>query len=261
MKRNQQISCAIVISFLLLCGCKKKHTSNNFATIATLNFTASVDNMSDFMNGMIMFQNSFGNHYGVSKLKYLISEITIHNTNGSSLIFDGYHFIDINDANTLTFNLPDTLADGKYDYIQFTFGLPASKNTSAAYSDLNTINWNWPDMMGGGYHFMQLEGNFKDSAGNSKPFMTHLGSSINPSDSVRSNNDISIQIPLDFTISSASTFAHITIQMNINQWYENPNSIDFNVYGDNIMGNFQAQELFHQNGANGVFSLSKVTTN
>ena len=44
----------------------------------------------------------------------------------------------------------------------FTFGLDNEDNAEN-YLDLNSANFNVPDMLGGGYHYMQFDGKFINS--------------------------------------------------------------------------------------------------
>ena len=49
----------------------------------------------------------------------------------------------------------------------------------------------------------------------------------------------------------------IDLMMNINKWYESPNSYDFNAFGQAIMGNQTAQQTLKANGAD-VFSVTSI---
>lgn len=267
MKKITNIFYKISLLFILLIfiGCKKKNPQlqkvQDTQKTVTFHFKAEANGMSDFMNGMIMFQNAYGNQFGITNLKYIVSDIVLHKTDGTEYTINNYHFVNINDTSTLSFTPSTKISAGNYDYVQLIFGLTPSDNVSGSHPDLNLISWNWPTMMGGGYHFMQLEGNFKDSNNNTVSYQTHLGATINPTTHDTINNEIQLTLYKNFTVSTNSKGISVDILMNVDQWYENPTTIDLNQYGTAIMGNYDAQMLFHTNGENGVFSVSNVTNN
>jgi hypothetical protein len=49
--------------------------------------------------------------------------------------------------------------------------------------------------------------------------------------------------------------------MNLNEWYQNPNDYDFPDFGQGIMGNGQAQQTLHENGANAFTLTNKSEAN
>ena len=46
-------------------------------------------------------------------------------------------------------------------HLSFTFGFTDVDNKDGEYQDLNTVNFNVPSMLGGGYHFMQFDGKYQ----------------------------------------------------------------------------------------------------
>lgn len=256
----------LFIAVFTLGACKKKDEDSNKKSVnkksVVFNFQAKANGMSDFMNGMIMFQNAKGNKFGVTKLKYLVSDIILHKTDGTTIHINGYHFVNVNDEQTLSYTPSTKITAGSYDYIQLVFGLTPENNKPNSHQDLNVLSWNWPDMMGGGYHFMQLEGKYITNTDDTTSYQTHLGATIDPNNTSDTlNNDITIKMNKNFVVSDASSVVSIPIIMNIDQWYENPHTIDLNQYGAAIMGNYQAQMLFHDNGAQGVFTLGSISSN
>ena len=259
----------VIIMFLFVTttfSCKKDEPKpdNNTTDVGkavTFNFKATVNQSSDFMNQGIIFQNAFGNEFGVTKLRYLISDITLNKTDGTSHTIDGYHYIDMDDAGTISFTPSEKITSGNYESIDIVFGLIPDKNISFAYPELNQISWNWPDAMGGGYHFMKLEGNFIDNSGDPAAYLTHLGPTVNPSTSEVINNDVRLELIKNFVVAQGDTDVSIDIEMNIDEWFTNPNTIDFNQFGAMIMGNYDAQIQFQANGEVGVFKVGDVISN
>jgi hypothetical protein len=109
----------------------------------------------------------------------------------------------------------------------------------------------WPNVapMMGGYHYMRCEGTW--DAG-SMGFATHTGPSM--------GMDFSFEVSMDtdVVITTGGTTT-VTLQMDVNEWYANPNLYDFMDHDGPIMGNTATQALLRQNGAD-VFTILSVTT-
>ena len=109
----------------------------------------------------------------------------------------------------------------------------------------------WPEMMGGGYHHMKLEGRYIDRNNQPFNFLCHSGGL----DKV----DYSFRVTLDLAGRSVpEAGATIPLQMEIAEWFTGPNTWDLNDYFNDahrgIMSDAAAQASLKQNGA-GVFSI------
>mgnify|MGYP000051833755 CR=1 FL=1 len=199
------------------------------------------------------YTNKKGQRFNISRLRYLISDLTFHKSDGSSFTIDGYHFVDVEDPNTKTYTPATKVPNGDYSSISFTFGFDTTANTPNAYPDLNTANWNWPAMLGDGYHFMQLEGKY-DSSGTEKFFATHMGTAKDMSSgtAVFEANHF-VATPANSAISVNGDFS-FDIQMNVEQWYEDTFEWDFNVWNAPIMPIYDAQKRLNENG-HSVFTV------
>jgi len=187
--------------------------------------------------------------YSVERLKYFISDITLHQAGGGTVKIDEAHYIDVREASTLTFSPTMDVPNGDYTQISFVFGLDTVKNITNAYLNPPQSDMAWPVPMGGGYHYMKLEGKY-DAAGTPTNYNTHTGGLMgNP-------YHVDVTLPSS-TFTANGTNLTATINMDINNWYQNPNTYDFSVYGSAIMGNMAAQTAIKQNGAN-VFTLSSI---
>ena len=49
---------------------------------------------------------------------------------------------------------------GEYTRVTFRFGFSENNNIDGAYTDLNTADFNVPEFLGGGYHYMQFDGKY-----------------------------------------------------------------------------------------------------
>jgi len=216
----------------------------------TQNFDDEIVRAATF--GSFNYTNANGELMSFTRLRYLISKIQLHYS-GGVFEFDGYQLVDLTDANSLTFSPSEEIPPGTYTSISFVFGFNQIDNIDGNYPDLNIASWNWPAPLGGGYHFMQFEGMYEDGAGIPQPFAYHNGTA-RVSTSVFEQNFIEVTLP-GFTVGEDGNT--IEIKMNIAEWFKNPNLWDLNTYNINLMGNYDAQILMHQNGAS-VFSLGTI---
>jgi hypothetical protein len=200
------------------------------------------------------YTNKKGQSFNISRLRYLISDIQFNKTDGSSFTIEEYHLVDLADNTTLTFT-PDTkVPAGNYSSISFTFGFDSTDNQTGIYADLNTANWNWPSMLGNGYHFMQLEGKY-DSLGTDRFFATHMGKARNETTTpVSFENNHFIAQPDTSAITVSGNF-EFDIIMNVEQWYENPYEWDFTIWNAPIMPVYEAQKRLNENGPS-VFTVN-----
>ena len=249
MKKTLLMFTALILSGALIFNACKKDKDVQINPVdkdATVMFTLNhnVDG-EQLVFDNIQYQNAVGNDYSVATLKYFISNITFHNTDGSSFLIDEEHYVDASDANTLNF-LPDVkIPEGKYSSISFIFGLDTLKNKDGRYLNPPESNMEWPPAMGQGYHYMKLEGKI-DSSGTIKNFQAHTGQSMgNP-------YFIEVNLPNSTFTADGGSF-EISFSMNINKWWENPNELDLNVM-TSMMGNQTLQQKLHENG-NDVFSV------
>lgn len=204
------------------------------------------------------YTNAKGQDFNVTRLRYLVSDITFHKADGNSFTIDEYHLVDLSKPETKTFNPETKVPAGEYTSISYTFGFDQEDNQSGVYPDLNIENWGWPQMLGGGYHFMQLEGQY-DSAGVSKGFATHMGTARNNtvSPTTYEANHFTTRVDSSaVTISGDFAFGMI---MHVEQWYENPYEWDFNTYNLSIMPIYDAQRKLNLNGPS-VFQIVHIAT-
>lgn len=200
------------------------------------------------------YMNKKGQSFNVTKLRYLISDIAFHKADGSCFTIDEYHLVDASDNGTLVFNPTTKVPEGDYTSITFKFGFDREDNQAGVYADLNSANWNWPMMLGNGYHYMQLEGLY-DSSGVDRGFATHMGTARNltPTDTTFEDNHF-VAKPANSAI-SISGDKSFDIVMNVEQWYEDPYTWDFHVYALRIMPIYDAQRKLNLNGPS-VFTVN-----
>ncbi|MFC4267891.1 MbnP family protein [Polaribacter marinivivus] len=216
----------------------------------TLKFTHNWDGTpvtaSNFNSFNYVTEN--GESVSIERLRYVVSNV---NLGGES---KPYQLVDlgINSGFEIIFN---NVAQG-VNNLNFTFGFSDADNIDGVYQDLNTVSFNVPGMLGGGYHYMQFDGKYKDTNNLDANFNYHAIRAVNRSDP---NNlifeDTSFLVNLgNIDITNNAT---IEIKMNIAEWFKNPNTWDLNQLNTVLMPNFEAQKLISANGKS-VFTLGDV---
>jgi len=216
----------------------------------TLKFTHNWDGTpvtaSDFNSFNYVTEN--GESVSMERLRYVVSNI---NLGGES---KPYQLVDlgINSGFEIIFN---NVAQG-VNNLNFTFGFSDTDNIDGVYQDLNTVSFNVPGMLGGGYHYMQFDGKYKDTNNLDANFNYHAIRAVNRSDP---NNLIfeDTSFLVDFGSVTITNNATIEIKMNIAEWFKNPNTWDLNQLNTVLMPNFEAQKLISANGKS-VFSLGDI---
>ncbi|MCB9364889.1 MAG: hypothetical protein H6587_09995 [Flavobacteriales bacterium] len=255
--QNKFIMTLLICASTLIISCSKDSSTGGGTATATSNLTFNFTHNFDGVNvsatnfNQFDFINLNGDTLNLTKLRYLISDIRLFKANGDSILIDDYLLVDVTNSTGLTFSPTDAIPTGSYTDISFTFGFDSLDNL-VNYPDLNSANWNWPPNIGGGYHFMQMEGKYKD-LGNEIGYAYHMGTA-SPSSGVFEAN----HFRADLGAINITGDATIEIKMDIAEWYKNPNTWDLNDMHNMLMPNYNAQIKMNQNGRS-VFSLGTVT--
>ena len=106
---------------------------------------------------------------------------------------------------------------------------------------------------------MKLNGKFVNEEGRLAPLAVHLGIGQNEDCTEFYQNYFIVELPIDFDV-KANTENSIDLTMVIDNWFRNPHTYDFNVWGSHIMQNQEAQRLLCGNGKD-VFKIGKPTEN
>lgn len=247
----------IFLLSLLFC-CHTDNDDNISQVKTTFNFIHYWDDLkvtnTDF--NTIKYTNANGEELSIEKLRYLISKITFQKTNGEVFVMDGYNLVDVTNNTNLSFTPISIIPIGDYSNVSFTFGFNNEDNYNFNYQDLNSASWSVPEILGGGYHFMQLEGKFIDNTTSEIGYAYHAIRAVNNSKTPQEFQNTFFEVDLGaVSISSDTTFE---IKMNIAEWFKNPNTWNLNTLDNMLMLNFNAQVMMFENGQN-VFSLESIT--
>jgi hypothetical protein len=239
---------------LTICSCiffscqKEKQGSIEF------NFTHTVDEQPIELNQLI-YINAAGNRYQLNEVKYFISSLFLIDTAGRWIAVkqdDGVHYVDLSLENTLCWKIAE-MPQRHYTKISFVFGLNENDNQSNRFVNPPECNFSWPKNLGGGYHYMQLNGKFLNDTEEIQNLNIHTGIGQihydKPDTTVFVPNYFTVTLPVSFFVNEEKTTL-LNINMEIQRWFDTPNLYNFNEYGTGIMQNQKAQELLRENGKN-----------
>ena len=248
----------LIFSLLILFGCN----SDSDDTIESTNITMAFSHYwndtpittSDF--NTLNYTNAHGELLSIERLRYLISDIEFTKMDGQTILLEGYDLVDVTNQTNLSYTPSQEISTGIYSNVSFVFGLINEKNTDGTYNDLNAASWNVPMMLGGGYHYMQLDGKFINSNNETQGYNYHA---IRAADNAGANptfpQDTFFRVNLG-TI-TVGTNEEINVAMHVEEWFKNPNTWDLNLYNQMLMPNSTAQILMSENGQN-VFTLESI---
>lgn len=253
VKKNILLSFTV---FVILAGCKKADDSTP-AEMGQIvfNFYHNVDG-NEMQTDTLIYTNEAGNLYEVNEIQYFISDVVLYLKNGGSVMVDAEHYIDTDIQTTQSWTLPDDIKAAEYESISFIFGLNELKNITGAFPNPPEVNMFWPVHLGGGYHYMKLNGKYLDVNEEVSPFNFHLGigqdTLTTPTTFIQ--NYFVVNIPnSSFDVAVGKT-TEITIIMNLENWFRDPNTWDHDVIGTKIMQNQTAMHMACQNGHD-VFTM------
>lgn len=218
-------------------------------------FDHEVDEELVEMNNL-KYLNAAENIYSIMTLKYLVSDFYFKDKNDNSIHIDTFHYRDIKFDDTRI--LKTSIPAGDYEEITFVFGMNSERNYTGSLPNETVYNaFEWPEHMGGGYHYMMLEGRYRvhtDSI-NEYNYNTHTGRL--EMNNMVNENFVTITIPHSTTAIKEGETWEFVLRMNVNEWYNNPNLYDFSDFPPGIMNNQNAQTLLKENGHN-IFYIKEM---
>jgi hypothetical protein len=268
--KNSFLVVLLAVSFIFIAGCK--HHDDDIPLAETGNITFKFLQYVDgqpLLKDSMMYVNAAGNQFEINQLMYFISDVTLYKSDGTTKVIDDakdINYIDIDMPSTLIWNIYDSIPAGAYDSITFIFGISADKNQSYIFANPPESYMAWPEILGGGYHYMMMNGKWIDTLSQTENFNFHLGigqlyksNVIDNVDSIYAyvQNYFTVSLPnSSFTITKDQT-REIEIVMNIDSWFETPHIYDFNYWGQSIMQNQPAMQMAKENGKD-VFTVGAI---
>lgn len=260
MNLRNYISLLLLLTAFSSCN-KKDEPEPESKQKISLHFFHRVDGEAVVFDTMI-YENAAANPYLINEIQWFISDLSLIKANGDSLLLNGWkdmHYIDTDLPETHTWKVFDNIPAGDYQEIRFTFGISEEKNQSFMFPNPPERDMFWPEYLGGGYHYMKLNGKWKEPNGNITPFDFHMGIGqiyYSYPDSITGyvHNDFRVALPNSTFSIQANQTKDLNIIMNIENWFKGPHVYDHNIWKGYIMQNQEAMSLARDNGQN-VFSL------
>ncbi len=236
-----------ILAILTIMSCGKDAEPGT----VVINFEHKVGDKTLELDNMI-YTSAAGHPFLVARLKYFVSNISLHNTDGTTYNADVVHYYEEGKDETKSLSLAKIPA-GTYNKISFVYGLDETTNVDGGLENTQTNqNMEWPIPGDQGYHYMKLEGRYDSLAtGVIKNFNLHTGAAQN----VDYYIEHTLAFPTEIKIDNNSW--DIDLMMDLNEWLVNPTVYDFEDYGQMIMMNPTAQAVLKANGAD-VFSVDAV---
>lgn len=260
--KNLLLVPALIAGIILLSACDKKEVDKDNESTLKIVFEHKAGSDELIFNDC-RYTNAAGNPYEISEIMYFISDVKLYKGGVTTNLnhWDDIHYIDTKISTTLEWIIGNKIKEGEYDSITFVFGLSEQKNKSFLFVNPPEVNMAWPEVLGGGYHYMMLNGFWKDLVDQRKPFNFHLGIGQIYEGNSGQVSDITGFVQNYFTVRpdgpkirlNPGKTTTINLVMNVQSWFETPHVYDFNYWGGSIM---QKQDAMHIACVNGrdVFS-------
>ena len=233
---------ALVFAVFMAVSCKKPVQSCDL----TINIDYSVNGKA-LITDTLCYQNEVGNEFMITEIQWFISKMELQTEQDEWVELEPRIFyIDTNIPENQTLRIA-SIPIGKYKTLRFTFGLDEADNQTGIYSDPPESTMFWPEPLGGGYHYMKLNGKFVDANGQLVPLNVHLGIGQNADHSEFYQNYFTVEGPINLNIAE-NTENQFNLCMIVDNWFRNPNLYDFNEFGSAIMQNQAAQQALKENG-------------
>ncbi len=290
MKYKTLLSLAVPLAVLLnACTNEEEHSPESESGSIEMEVLHSL-NGNPLITNEFIYTNAAGNPYMVTEVQWFISELRLIRKNGDMLHIEdeeGIYYVDTDLAETLNINPADGIPTGTYKGISFTLGFNESQNISNRFVNPPESFMFWPLYLGGGYHYLKLNGKWENDKGQFPSFNFHLGIGQLYDSTAKKSQMLDLaeccaplhcegyDPPDDYKLLPITEFIHnhmelvlddvefevvaenttqLILEMKIENWFQNPHIYDHNHWGGSIMQNQQAMKLGCEN-VHDVFEL------
>lgn len=179
----------------------------------------------------LLYTNEAGHLFSITRLEYYISDLQLQREGEDHLIPGPYY---INARNNVNIDL-GTVPEAAFSNASMLLGLPPQLNTTGALPVTMENNaMAWPDPMGGGYHFIKLEGHFING-NSSSGYAMHIGMDEFLAHCI-------IPDPIDI----GAPPGELVLRFNINEIFRSPHVYDL-ASGNYSMGNMMLMGQLRDN--------------
>jgi hypothetical protein len=250
-----------LLMILIIIGCKEDTPEPGKIN---LYFEELADD-SSLKTDTLIYVNEAGNHYMITEVQYFISDLELKYQDGRSYFIQydkGIHYRDFDLEETRAWMIDDDIPAGIIDTLIFTFGLDDTTNLSGLFLNPPESNMFWPEQLGGGYHYMKMNGKWLDPENNLKPLNFHLGigQTYDTTGQVTGFVQNYFKVKLSMPVYSSYIIkidpgdtTNLMLIMRIESWFKTPHTWDFNTWGGMMMQNLDAMRTACENGKDAFF--------
>ena len=249
---SYSLSAMILLGVFLAAGCSDDDPAApeppEPASTVVFHMAHSVGDQ-DLILDQIQYVNAAGDDFGVTRLQYYISKIEFRGPDGSFKT-DVIHYTDAEVPGTHTFEI-DGIIPRHYHDVVFTFGLEDDQNLDLIDPDVHpelkgTGHMVWSPSLGGGFHYMRLEGRYLQADSPEGAYATHMGRCPVDDEGTLRAHSFQVSLTPHLQLEDGAT-AHVELIMDVKKWYESPNQISLSEHSA-IMANGEAQLQLQENG-------------
>ena len=224
---------------ILFNGCKKDEAGDPAPPPAgptpsvTLRIEPHIDG-ADLVFDSMMYITPGNLNFSVSRAEYYISRIVLHGANATpnDTLPGPFH---VSSATATEFSL-GAFPAGEYTGAELVLGLTPDLNVTGGLPNTqDNINMAWPDMMGGGYHFIKFEGHFLNAESIPTGFAIHIGNN---------SNLPQVNMLQPFTLDGGS--GTLALRFNLNELFRTPNDYDL-ITGNSSMSSMMLMTQLKEN--------------
>lgn len=259
----------------MLGSCKNKKTMEADVNVA---FTFTFEG-EPLQFDSVEYTIASGQVIRIDNIQYFISDLALVDKNGFRVSLypvneggandglgvplSGIHYIDSDIASSLEWNSGVKVPTGVYEYVEFVYGIDSVTNRTGIFRNPPESLMFWPDFLGGGYHYMKLNGYWRNAGAavsEESTFNFHAG--IGQTWQGEGENKVAVDfhqnyVPIRDTLRLFITEGMsktLTINMEVANWFRHPHTWDFEVNGTAIMQDQKAQQVVKENACD-VFSV------
>jgi hypothetical protein len=225
---------ASLLLTVLVFSCKKSDEKHSGIVKIQINHT--VDGKPLVLD-TLDYRNEAGNIYRIERLQYFLSDLRFYGNRQLVAHVDTVIYVDARTPEKCLFTLQD-FPFRYVDSVSFLIGVTPKYNvTGRLSSTMETAAMDWPQMMGGGYHFLKLEGRWADNS-QTPGFAAHLG---------KQGYQVSAGMHCAY-LPGKHVSDPLVMTMNVNEWFRSPHQYDFSKDGVYSMGDEALMLKLKENG-------------
>ncbi len=163
---------ASILTLLLATACSDSSQSGGSASGTVVLRIAIESEGQPLTYDEMLYHNAALNLYSVTKFNFLMTQIDLSGSGGTVALSEALlgQFPDPGDESHTFENVPV----GDFDTLRFEWGVADGQNEDGALGQAYDA-MHWPPTLGGGYHAMQLEGDWDDGSQDGKGYAMHAG--------------------------------------------------------------------------------------